>query len=98
MVEDREAILNLLRMHRSELTQMGVRSIALFGSAARDKLMADSDIDLLADLIPPYTFDRYVQVKFYLEDLFNRPVDLIMKETLKPRVRPYVEKEAIYVT
>lgn len=97
MIEDRETILQLLRIHRAELTRMGVRSVALFGSAARGDLQPDSDIDLLADLAPPYTYDRYIQVKFFLEDLFGRPVDLVMPETLKPRLRPYVEKEAIYV-
>jgi uncharacterized protein len=97
MLTDREAILQLLREHREELSQMGVRSLALFGSAAREELQPDSDIDLLAEIAPPYTFDRYIRVKFFLEDLFGRQVDLVMPETLKPRLRPYVEKEAIYV-
>jgi uncharacterized protein len=94
---DRAEIIRLLSEHRLELRQMGVRSLALFGSAARDELLPDSDIDLLADLEPPYTYDRYVRVKFFIEDLFHRSVDLVMPETLKARIRPYVEKEAIYV-
>lgn len=98
MIQDRETVLTLLRTHRAELAQMGVRSIALFGSAARGDLQPESDIDLLADLAPPYTYDRYIRVKFFLEDLFGRPVDLVMPETLKPRLRPYIEKEAIYVS
>jgi len=36
-------------------------------------------------------------VKFFIEDLLLRPVDLVMPETLKARVRPNIEKEAIYV-
>ena len=94
----RDIILQILRDHREQLSQMGVRSLALFGSAARGEIGPDSDIDLLADLEPPYTFDRYIRIKFYLEDVFQRPVDVVMPETLKARVRPYVEKEAIYVT
>ena len=98
MVQDRETILQLLHKHRDVLTQMGVRSLALFGSAARGELQPNSDIDLLAELAPPYTYDRYVRIKFYLEDLFGRPVDLVMPETLKPRARPSVEQEAVYVS
>ena len=93
----REEVIHILSEHRAELGEMGVRSLALFGSAARGELRLDSDIDLLADLEPPYTYDRYVQVKFFIEDLLQRPVDLVMPETLKARLRPYVEKEAIYV-
>jgi hypothetical protein len=36
-------------------------------------------------------------LKFFLEDLLGRKVDLVSRGTLKPRVRPYVEREAIYV-
>ncbi len=97
MLDEREAIIRALREQRQQLADMGVRSLALFGSAARGELRADSDIDLLADLAPPYTYDRYIRVKFFLEDLLGRPVDLVMPETLKTRVRPYVEREAIYV-
>jgi predicted nucleotidyltransferase len=93
----REEIIHTLSEHRAELSKKGVRSLALFGSAARDELRPDSDIDLLADLEPPYTYDRYIQVKFFIEDLLRRPVDLVMPETLKERIRPYIEREALYV-
>ena len=54
-------------------------------------------MDLLVELEPPYTFDRYIQAKFFLEDLLGCPVDLVMQETLKPRARITAEKEAIRV-
>ena len=59
----REEIIRTLSEHRAELTEMGVRSLALFGSVARNEAKPGSDIDLLADLEPPYTYDRYIQVK-----------------------------------
>ncbi|MCD5408066.1 DNA polymerase subunit beta, partial [Candidatus Bipolaricaulota bacterium] len=46
----------------------------------------------------PATFDRYMGLKFFLEDLLGRRVDLVTKRALKTRLRPYVEREAIYVT
>jgi len=94
---DHTNILKLLRDYREELRRMGVKSLALFGSAVRGELRPDSDIDLLVELEPPYTFDRYIQIKFFLEDLLGRPVDLVMAESLKPRIQPYVEREAVYV-
>jgi predicted nucleotidyltransferase len=93
-----DEILSLLKKHRKVLSDMGVQKLALFGSAARGEVHADSDVDLLVEFVPPVTFDQYMRVKFYLEDLLRRPVDLVIPETLKEYVRPNVEKEAIYVT
>ena len=93
----REEVIRLLSEQRTELLKMGVRSLALFGSAARDELRPDSDIDLLVDLEPPYTYDRYIRIKFLIEDLLRRPVDLVMPETLKERIRFYNEREPLYV-
>jgi len=95
---DRDAILNLLSIHKADLAQMGVISIALFGSVARGEAHPDSDIDLLVELAPPLTFERYTQVNFYLEDLFGCPIDLVLPDTLKSRIRSSVLAEAIYVT
>ena len=71
--------------------------VALFGSVAREEASLESDVDLLVDLETPHTFDRYIGAKFYLEDLLGCSVDLVMQETLKPRLRPQVEKDAIHV-
>jgi hypothetical protein len=95
---DREAILNLLHSHQQDFQKLGIRSLSLFGSVARGDAGPESDIDFLIELDPPLTFDRYIEAKFYLEDLLGRPVDLVMPETLKPRVRPFAEREAIRVT
>jgi len=92
---DRDAILNLLSIHKTDLAQMGVISIALFGSAARDEARPDSDVDLLVELAPPLTYERYTLVNFYLEDLLGCPVDLVLPDTLKSRIRSSVLAEAI---
>jgi len=94
----REAILNLLRDHKPDLARMGVISIALFGSAARGEARQDSDVDLLVELTPPLTFEKYTQVNFYLEDLLDCRVDLVLPDTLKTRIRSSVLAEAIYVS
>lgn len=94
---DREEILATIRNNQGHLHELGVRSLKVFGSVARGEIEPDSDIDLLVELEPPLTFDRYIRTKFFLEDLLGRDVDLVFPDTLKPRIRPEVEREAIRV-
>ena len=92
-------IIQLLRQHRDELRKrFGVKSLAVFGSVARGEARPDSDVDILVEFEGRATFDRYMGLKFFLEDLLGRRVDLVTRKALKPRLRPYVEQEAIYVT
>ena len=78
--------------------EYGVRRIGLFGSFARGDAGPGSDVDVLVEFADPFvTFDRYMDLKFYLEDLFGRRVDLVIRRTLKPRIRGTVEEEAVYV-
>jgi len=93
----RDEVIRRIREHRRELAQLGVKSLALFGSVARGEAGPDSDVDVLVEFSEPATFDRYMDLKFFLEDLLGRRVDLVTRKALKPRLRPYVEKEAVYV-
>jgi predicted nucleotidyltransferase len=93
----RDEALRILREHRAELDEMGVRSLALFGSVARDEAGPESDVDVLVEFAEPETFATYMDAKFYLEDLFGRRVDLVTESGLRERIRPYVERELIRV-
>lgn len=73
----------------------GVQRIGLFGSVVRGDASQSSDIDVLVELEAP-TFDRYMDLKFDLEKQFGVPVDLVMRETLKERLRPAIERETVY--
>jgi len=91
-----EAALEQLNQRAEELKQnFSVRSIGLFGSLARNEADSESDIDILVDFGEP-TFDHYMDLKFYLERLFGRPVDLVTADTVKPRLKPVIDKEVIY--
>ena len=94
----RDEILRILADHREELERFGVKSLALFGSAARDEAEAGSDLDFLVEFEGRAGFDKYMDLKFFLEDLLGTKVDLVTRKALKPRLRAYVEKEAIDVT
>lgn len=92
----RDDILGILNQQSQRLQrEFSVRKIGLFGSAVRDQARPDSDIDILVDLAEP-TFDHYMDLKFFLEERFGRPVDLVLTETVKPCIRPTVEHEVIY--
>ena len=90
-------VVKLLADHRQELVQFGVKSLALFGSVVRDEAQPASDVDILVEFEDRATFDRYMDLKFYLERLLGCQVDLVTHKALKPRLRPYVEEEALYV-
>lgn len=67
----------------------------MFGSWARGEGGPESDVDIIVDMADP-TFDRYMDLKFTLEETLARPVDLVLAEALKPRLRPVVANEALY--
>ena len=95
---NRSAVLKLLNEHREQVRKrFGAKRLSLFGSAARDELREDSDIDVLVEFDGPATFDGYFDLKTYLEQLLGRPVDLVTEKGLKPRARRHVEKDLIHV-
>jgi len=93
----RDDVVRRLAAHKQALTGMGVRSLSLFGSVARDEATAGSDVDILVDFGEPASFDTYMDLKFYLEELLGARVDLVTERGLKPGVRPYVQQDAIRV-
>lgn len=85
-----------LRLMKPDLQRrFGVLRIGLFGSFVRGDAQPGSDIDLLVEMDAP-TFGAYMDVKFLLEDRFGRPVDLVLTDSLKPRLKPLVLDEVVY--
>lgn len=92
----REDVVKVLKSRRTAYKRYSVRSLALFGSAARNGLRKTSDVDILVQFDHP-TWVNYIGLKFYLEDLLGRKVDLVTSGSLKPAVRPSVERDLVYV-
>ncbi len=91
-----ENILKVLHEKREILHQrFGVKTIGLFGSWIRKDASPASDIDLLVEFDQP-SFDKYMDLKFYLEDLLEKPVDLVLKTALKPRLQRLILDEVRY--
>ena len=80
-------ILGVLKTNKQYIqANFSVKSLGLFGSYARDEADDNSDIDILVTFNEP-TFDHYMDLKFYLEDIFDKPVDIVMEKTIKKRLR-----------
>ncbi len=95
MKNGRDDILKLLEDNRDAISAFGVKSLALFGSAARGDAETH-DLDFLVEF-ESKTFDAYMDLKTFLERLFDRPVDLVLRDGIKPRLRSKILSEAVDV-
>lgn len=95
----RAKVISILNKHRKVLSDSyGVRSLALFGSVARDEATQASDVDLLVDFDRPVGLFGLFALHDYLETILGCPVDLGTPDSLKPRLREKVLAERVYVT
>lgn len=91
-----EEILQKLEEHRHQLRQFGIRRLALFGSTARGEQGQRSDLDFLVEF-EKKSFDAYMDLKSYLETLFNCRVDLVLPNTIKPRLKSRILRDTVDV-
>jgi len=92
---NKEIILQKLSENSATIKSYGVRKLGLFGSYARGAESLSSDIDFLVEL-DKKTFDNYMDLKIFLEKLFDCKVDLVMADAVKPRLRNAIFEETIY--
>lgn len=93
----RQNILKILAEHRSEInSRFGVASLSLFGSAARDEAATESDVDILVTFVKTPGIFSFLELKEYLENLLQCPVDLVTKNALKKQFREQVLQEAVH--
>lgn len=96
VIETGGDILSALAEAASEMERRySVRRIGIFGSWSRDEATSQSDVDVLVDLAEP-TFDHFMDLKFFLEDLLGRPVDLVTISALRPALRERILGETRY--
>ena len=95
MKRTRQEIMRQIEQNVEHIRSFGVRRLGLFGSCARNENVEASDLDFVVDL-EKKTFDAYMGLKEFLEDLFGCKVDLVMTETIKPALRDIILGEAVY--
>jgi predicted nucleotidyltransferase len=94
---NRQQALEILRRAEPDLRARGVLHAALFGSVARNEARADSDLDVMIEVDPDASIGvyQYVDLKEYIAGLFDGPVDVVSRDSLKSHVRPAIA-DAIY--
>lgn len=86
-----DIIFKKIEKNKDSIKKYGVKRIGLFGSYLRNEQKNTSDIDILVEFEKDkITFDNYMELKFFLEDLFKCKVDLVMQDVLKPDLKPYI--------
>ena len=94
----KEDILLLIQKHRETIRCFGVKRLGLFGSFLRRQQDGDSDVDILVEFEQGHkTFDNFVRLAFFLEELFERHVELVTAESLSPHIGSRILKEVEYV-
>ncbi len=97
MILTKQEALNRLSEPKNRLKDFHVRSLAIFGSVARNEARPDSDVDLVVEFEGASTFDRYMSLKEFLEKALGCRVDLLTRKGIRPELRPYVEKDSVHV-
>jgi len=86
-----------LAENEERIRSYGVKRIGLFGSFVRNEQKRKSDVDILVEFKKEkITFDNYMHLKFFLEDLLGHSVDLVIRDDLKPQLKPYILREVEY--
>jgi len=94
----RDEILRRIQAHREEIiARFDIDALGLFGSAAREEMTADSDVDILVAFRDAPNYAAYLGLKRFIEGIVGRLVDLITETGLKPRARTTVEKDLVRV-
>jgi uncharacterized protein len=94
-VLNKESLLQLLRSHGSEIKSFGVKHLGVFGSFVRDiAIKENSDIDLLIEFEKDKkTYDNFIELSFYLEELLGRKVELVTPQSLSKYIGPHILKQ-----
>lgn len=91
----KQHILKTLSTNEAKIKSFGVRSLSLFGSSIRGEDTPASDLDFIVEF-ENKSSDSYMELKLFLEELFNRPVDLVLADSIKPRLRAAILGEAVH--
>ncbi len=94
----RDDAIQILQEHRDALREFHVRSVAIFGSVARDEARGGSDVDILVE------FDEdahvglfeFLRLQEFLESVLHATVDLVTPAALRQEMREAILKEAVH--
>ena len=97
-VQDKAQLIALIQHNQATIRNFGVARLGLFGSFVRDEPQPESDIDLIVEFEEAKkTFDNLMGLSFFLEDAFQRRVELLTPESLSPFIGPHILREVEYI-
>ncbi|MEM6752414.1 MAG: nucleotidyltransferase family protein [Cyanobacteria bacterium P01_C01_bin.38] len=91
----RDEVLAIIEKHREQLQAMGVKSLDLFGSVARNEAREDSDVDFFVEFNREIGLFEFIKVKLYLQDILGLSVDIGTLDTLRDNLREPCIKDVI---
>ena len=96
---DKNLIQDILKKNHEQISSLGVYRLGLFGSFVRNEQYPNSDIDLLVEFVKgKKNFDNFIGLSQFLEEIFNRPVDLLTASSLSPYIGSRILQEVSYVS
>jgi len=99
MITTKKEIIQNLQKHQTKLKEFGVNQLGLFGSFVTGTVKENSDLDMLVVFNPEQkTFRNFIDLSFFLEDLFERDIDLVTPESLSPYLGSKILREVEYVS
>lgn len=82
----------------SNIKKYGISRLGIFGSYIKGCPSENSDIDILIVFKPNMkTFDNYIDLKFYLEELLNKKIDLVIEENIREELKEEILRSVHYV-
>ncbi len=92
-------IIQIIKDHENEIKAFGVKKIGVFGSYANGNFSESSDIDILVNFGEvPRISKSYFGLKFYLENLFNKEVDLCREKDIRKEIKDEILRSVRYVS
>ncbi len=78
-------------------SKYSVKNLEVFGSYIHGEQKKSSDLDILVDFSKTIDLFKYIELENYLSEKLGVKVDLVMKDTLKPRIKDRILNEAVPV-
>lgn len=97
---DKQQVVEQLQSQKKYLQEtFGLTKIGLFGSVSRGDNRDNSDIDILFEIdnTKKFSMFQYLKLNKILEESLHSPIDLVRESTIKEVLKPYIQKDLIYV-
>jgi predicted nucleotidyltransferase len=98
-IHTKKELLAALAKNSEMIKSYGVKSLGIFGSFSKGKIHESSDVDLLVDFDPSKkSFDNFMDLSFFLEELFGRKVEIVTNQSLSKFIGPHILNEVQHVS